>query len=314
MLLRPTLALAVLSLSACGDERPATAGSRGPTLDVVAVASAPAELFARMAVGPERVIPAAPEGTSMTDWRPTDAELETMVGARRVVVVGADLEPWLQRAGLPPSRTLVLADRSTDSQWIEVGVVTHTHGGGEAHSHGGVVSEVWTDPGLARRFVERAAGELASVVDGAEDGGGERRRALLERIDAYEAALGDLADALDSRALIAADHGLEYAARAGDFALEVALLELDGSGAPPNGQGVRDLERFAADASRHAGVLVWPGPIDETFAEAARGELGLVSVHFDLGATLDGSGDDCLARLTASVERVRKAVLEARSR
>ena len=301
---RPLLALGLLAptlvLLACGGapEEDAAAASGAVRRPVVAVASGPAALLAEAAVGPDGVERVAPRGADMASWRPDDDALDAMVSARAVLVVGDGFEPWLQRAGLPPSRTVRLDAAVPEGRWIEVGTFTHTHGGGEAHTHGGVVAEAWTDPAILRAMAARSRERLGEGA--APDGDLERR------IAAYEAALTDLSEALEGRALIATHHGLEYLCRAAGIELEVTELELDVAGAPPNDAAVRELEALAGREGAHAGVLVWPGRLDEAFARKARGALGLRSVDFDLGGALDER--DTLERLTESTARLRASI------
>ena len=308
-------ALAVASLAACGGDAQPERSARGPRSNVVAVASGPTQLVAEALLGADLVRTVAPAGTRMADWRPDDEAIRQMVDARRVLVVGGEFEPWLQRTSLPPSRTVTLTDLVPVDRKIEVGAIEHTHGGGESHSHGGIVPTVWTDPVQLRAAIAALAESLPASLDGVERTNVQApRAALLGRIDAYEASLRELGATASGRTVIATDHGLEYVARAAEVELEVALLELDGGG-PPNDQGVRDLERLAKDPSSHAGVLVWPGAIDAAFAERVQEQLGLVSVHFDLGGEVDGPGSsDALERLTASGDALREAIQESRSR
>ncbi len=320
------IAIAALAVT-CGGDDPSRS-ERGPRENFVAVAAGPARLVAEAIVGSDHVRAVAAAGTSMATWRPGDEALEAMIGARRIVVVGAEFEPWLQRAGLPPSRTLTLAERGTGDRWIEIGAIEHTHGGGESHSHGGVVPTVWTDPQQLRAFLRACARDLPGAIDGLDaESSKASRRALEGRIDAYEEALEGLRAAAGGRALIATDHGLEYIARAAGIELVVTPLEFGDTGASPNDQAIRDLETLAADSERHAGVLVWPvrlegqidrnfaGDSDRDFAAAIHAELGLVSVHFDLGGTLgDAVSDDTLARLMGSIARLHAALLDHKPR
>lgn len=303
---RTLLLSTAIALCGCSDQRAGTEGAPGttPLRSVVAVTSGPAELLAAAAVGQARVERVAPSGIPLDRWRPDDGALDAMVSARRVLVLGDEGEPWLQRAGLPPSRTARLEAAVPVERWIEVGSFTHTHGGGESHTHGGVVVETWTDPDLLRAMARRSAVQLRSALEGG--GAAPPPGGLDGRIDAYAAELTALAAALDGRALIATHHGMEYLCRWAGIRLEVTELELEGSGAPPNDAAVRELAELAGQEGAQAGVLVWPGRLDPTFAEMAQQELGLRSVDFDLGGTL--SDRDTLTRLTQSVARLRAAI------
>lgn len=287
----------------CSD-RPEDAKEATSLRQVVAVTSGPAELLAAAAVGPARVERVAPRGVPLDRWRPDEEALEAMVSARRVLVLGDEAEPWLQRAGLPPSRTARLEAAVPEALWIEVGSFTHTHGGGESHTHGGVVAETWTDPDLLRVMAQRSDVRLRSALAGG--GAAPPPGSLDGRIDAYAAELTALAAALDGRALIATHHGMEYLCRWAGIRLEVTELELDGSGVAPNDAAVRELAELAGQEGAHAGVLVWPGQLDPTFAEMAQQDLGLRSVDFDLGGPL--ADRDTLTRLTQSATRLRAAI------
>ena len=303
---RTLLLSTAIALCGCSDQLAGTEGAHGttPLRSVVAVTSGPAELLAAAAVGQARVERVAPSGIPLDRWRPDDGARDAMVSARRVLVLGDEGEPWLQRAGLPPSRTARLEAAVPVERWIEVGSFTHTHGGGESHTHGGVVVETWTDPDLLRAMARRSAVQLRSALEGG--GAAPPPGGLDGRIDAYAAELTALAAALDGRALIATHHGMEYLCRWAGIRLEVTELELEGSGAPPNDAAVRELAELAGQEGAQAGVLVWPGRLDPTFAEMAQQELGLRSVDFDLGGTL--SDRDTLTRLTQSVARLRAAI------
>lgn len=302
------LPLALLACGCSGEEpSSATSSSAGELRQVVAVASGPAELLATAAIGPERVERVAPDGARLDRWRPSNDALDAMVSARRVLVLGDEAEPWLQRAGLPPSRTVRLDAAIPASSWIEVGSFTHTHGGGESHTHGGVVAEVWTDPVLLRAMAARSQARLAGALEAPPP-----RLDLAPRIDAYAAELAALAEALDGRALIATRHGLEYICRTAGIELEVTELELDGEGTGPNDDAIRRLRKLAGREGAHAGLLVWPGGVDRAFAEMARDELGLRSLDFDLGGAL--AGRDTLTRLTESAASLRSALAPAKNR
>ena len=306
MLRLSALSLVLISLASCG-AKSSTGVERAKIREVVAVASAPAELIASITLEPASLERVGAEWSA--DWSPSDADLNSLVTARRVILMGAEFEPWAQRAGLPPSRTLDLSQGLDPSALISTATVTHTHGKGPAHSHGGQVPTTWTDPALLRAMVH-GAGELITgvlpIVDSAaaSEAAVQRRLALEEQLKDYEAALQELKTALGGRRLFAVAHGLEYIARAADAPLLVTLLEI-GAGGSRNDHAASLLEAAAAEPG-HAGVLVWLGPIDAAFAQIARDDLALTSVSFDVAS--GGSGATVLDRLTASVRLLGSTV------
>ena len=309
----PVLALSLLAgMPGCGRDpgRGGSPGGRNAIEDVIAVASGPTELVTSVVVGPERVAQLAPAWTDTSstaaDWRPDDAALDRLVTARRVVLLGLDFEPWAQRAGLPPSRVLELESLIAGERVVRVETVTHTHGKGAAHSHGGTVPAVWSDPALLQAMVHGAGEALTGVLEsvGSPEQAIERRRRFEERLITYREALDDAATALGDRPLVAAGNGLEYVARAMDAELRVARLETQGG--RPSDHGLEELQVISR-SGEHPGVLVWLEPVDAELAATIEGELGLVSVQFDLGAEPGGPADT-LDRLIASANALRDAL------
>ncbi len=300
-------AIALLFLVSCGDATD-TGTERAPLRDVVAVASAPTEFVAQVILGADS-IERVNAGAWTSAWSPSDQDLSSLVTARRVLLIGAEFEPWAQRAGLPPSRTVTLSEGLSPEALLSTATVTHTHGKGPAHSHGGQVPTTWTDPALLRGMVHGAAELLAGVLPTDDEATAsaaavERRRAFEDEVAAYEAALGSLAEAADGRRLFAVAHGFEYIARAAKVEVYVALLEAeDGSG---RNDHAATLLGQAAKQPGHAGVLLWPGPIDQEFAAAVEEEFGLQSVAVDLGQ--GGPGATVLRRVTAGLQVLTEAL------
>ena len=305
-------------LAGCGGSDSGEAAERKAARDVVTVASDPAEAIARIAL-PAGAVERLGVGTASASWSPTDADLGALTTARRVILVGAEFEPWSQRAGLPPSRTLTLAEGLDPAALISTATVTHTHGKGPAHSHGGVVPTVWTDPALLRGMVhgvgELLAGVLPEETAGTAEAATSRRQAFEAELSDYEAALVELKEAAGGRTLFAVAHGLEYVMRAAEAPLSVALLEVDDSGKRNDHAAALLEEEVNKAGDAHAGVLVWIGPsddaIDATFAAIAERSLRLTSVSFDLGASSPAepaSAPDLLRRMTASTRRLSAAI------
>ncbi|MEM8713198.1 MAG: zinc ABC transporter substrate-binding protein [Planctomycetota bacterium] len=300
-------AASLLTLTGCGSDSPDGA-ERTPLREVVAVASAPAEFFTTVAIGGGPAVERL--GEQLADaatWSPSDSDLAALVSARRTLLLGFEFEPWAQRAGLPPSRTITLADGVDAAALISTATVTHTHGNGPAHSHGGIVPTAWTSPQILRTLMhetgERLAGAL--TLDGADakrrgDEAVARRTAFEASVSAYEAELTSLQQALRGRALIAAGHGFEYIARAVEAPLTVVLLE-DGSN-----DHATDLLEQASAKSGHAGVLLWRGEVHQALADAIEAEHGLASLSLDLGSR--GEGATVLDRLTVSIRKLTQEV------
>lgn len=308
---RRILAAASLALClACGGDGSGAERSAPELRDAIAVTSGPAALVAGWVVPGAELDAVIPAGADPRAWSPDDAELDAIITSRAVVTIGDEtLEPWTQRVALPPSRTAELGAALPSGATIEVGTVTHTHGEGPAHSHGGTVATWWTDPDLWPALAAGVAEELrrAGVEDAEAPSGPELPWRAAE--EAQRAALGELAVACGDRALIASDNGLEYVARAAGIDLRVALLEFDADGAPSQ-KGVLQLGEFTRRGD-DAGLLVVFSDAEARAAEALAEEFEVRLHVFDLGLGYDPEAS-ALARLTASTRRLAEALSEGR--
>lgn len=288
-------ATALLALPACGGAKDAPQRSRSSqSRDVVAVTSGPAEWIAGLMLAEGKWDAVAEAGARPSAWRPGDAALDRLISARKILLVGEEFEPWTQRAGLPPSRVVSLVGMADPSRLLITEGITHTHGTGAAHSHGGIVPTVWTDPDLFLSLLPQVAKALGPGAVVPRDVPG---------LDAYRTALAELKTASRDRAIIASGHGLEYIGRAAGIELRVALLEPNENG-PTNDRGAHQLEGFAKKPD-DSGLLVWVEPPPAEFANLAEQELGLTSVHFDLGGD---AGSKTLTVLTESTRRLTAAL------
>lgn len=304
------LAAAPLALAAGCGGAPAEDAGPAELRDVIAVTSGPAALVASWVAPDANLEAVIPAGADPRAWTPDDAQLDALVSARAVVTIGDEtLEPWTQRVALPPSRTAALGSKLPSGATIEVGTMTHTHGEGPAHSHGGTVATWWTDPDLWPALAEGAAEELARAgVEGARAPSGPAPPWEADA-EALRAATAALAEAAEGRAVIAADNGLEYVARAAGMELRVALLELDADG-PTSQKGVLQLGEFAERAD-DSGLLVVFSEAEERAATEVAGDFGARLHVFDIGLGYDPEAS-ALARLTESTRRLAEALSEGR--
>lgn len=95
-----------------------------------------------------------PEGEDPIFWKPTREIIENYRKADLVVINGAALEKWIDRAALPRRRVLDTAASFKDEHVKFESTITHAHGSGGEHSHEGVDGHTWVDPVLAKRQAE----------------------------------------------------------------------------------------------------------------------------------------------------------------
>ncbi|MCH2209831.1 MAG: metal ABC transporter substrate-binding protein [Fuerstiella sp.] len=102
--------------------------------------------------------------TTSPDWKPDSDAVRRMQQATRILISGADYEPWLQRVTVPRSR-LIDTSQGFYDQFVRIpDAVIHQHGPDGDHSHPGVVWATWLDPQLATSQLYQTSDVLLSVL------------------------------------------------------------------------------------------------------------------------------------------------------
>jgi len=303
--LRPLAGVLIGLVAACGEaSRPETGAPATPL--VLATFEPTRELAARLAGDLARVECDLPEGVDALFWEPDDAALRRMQAADLVVLHGAGMDAWAERASLPESRRVVTADRFRE-HWITFeGAHEHSHGGGAPHAHVGVDPHSWMDPLLWLEEARAIHAALARLL-------GEPQRAAL---DAHLAELESELRALhqgyarlvlpEGEALYASHPAYNYLAARHGWPIE--NLDLDPSAVPQ--QGVLD-EIAQRLAERPGRFILWESePIPDAAEALAR--LGLASVVLAPAETIDPeerrAGESVLAIQRANLERLSRAL------
>ncbi|MCA8972778.1 MAG: zinc ABC transporter substrate-binding protein, partial [Planctomycetes bacterium] len=137
-----------LPLAGCGDD-----GVVGPTGNKkeIYVSFPPLAQFAQRIVGDTVPVHCpVPLGVDPAAWKPSRDEIALFQTAPLVLVHGAELESWVDKASLPASR-VVDVSAGLESEFAQVVHPGHSHGSGGEGSHAHVDSHVWMDPTLAKR-------------------------------------------------------------------------------------------------------------------------------------------------------------------
>jgi len=161
---------------------------------VVATVNYPLAYFAER-LGGERVevVFPVPPDEDPAYWSPAAEVIAEIQGADLILLNGAGYAKWVERAALPLSK-MIDTSRELDERFVELaGNVTHSHGTGGEHEHGGWAFTTWLDPILALEQARAVAVALESRLAGSEP-------AILDRLTALEADL----TALDARFAAAA--------------------------------------------------------------------------------------------------------------
>jgi zinc transport system substrate-binding protein len=266
--------LSLFLLAGCGGGAEDLQASDGP-LRVVTTFHPTEFLVTRIAGDLATVECAAPADADALFWAPDDGQLRDMASADLLVLHGAGMDTWRGKASLPLGRLVVACDGLTEHLLDFGDSLTHSHGGGEDHTHSGTDPHVWMDPVLLQAQARAVHGGLARVLP-------EEDRPALDA--GLAGLLEDLRD-LDSvwRAEVAVPEGewlyashpaYDYPAQR--YGWPVVNLDLDPQVVPD----AATLEAIRASLEERPGrVLMWEAtPTDEVRAalEEATGLVGRV--------------------------------------
>jgi zinc transport system substrate-binding protein len=155
------VAIALAGATACGDKPAATPADQGSDRPTVFVVNYPLEFFANRIGGTvlDVVFPAIAGDPAM--WEPTAEQVSRFQSADMILLNGAGYAAWASKVSLPSAR-MVDTGKSISDSFIPLNdAVTHSHGPGGEHEHGGLAFTIWLDPELA---IEQAGAILDAFV------------------------------------------------------------------------------------------------------------------------------------------------------
>ncbi|MFT4541059.1 MAG: zinc transport system substrate-binding protein [Planctomycetota bacterium] len=239
-------------------------------------------------------------------WKPSDEQVLEYQKADLIVLNGAGMETWVEHMSLPLSR-VVDTSRAFEDRFVDFEAATHSHGGGEDHTHSGTDPHIWLDP----LNVEQQALALHS--------------ALKLRLPDHEADLQANMDALSAdlksvhESYLALGKGVQgvwmYASHpaynylASRYGWKIVNLDLDPEQELADAQlnQIRDLMQDKAGQ-----FILWESEPLASTVDRLRSEVGLESVTVTpcelMSAEERASGSDFLGVLRANGEVLGRAL------
>ena len=269
---------------------------------VVAVTSYPLAYFAGRIAGTNvSIYFPAPGDVDPAFWQPADEMIAAYQQADLILVNGADFERWMKTATIPEARVVNTSQRFADAYLREPHVITHSHGPGGEHSHGGLDFNTWLDPEQAARQAETVRDALAALVPLAKAEMERGCASLLADLATVESDLAAVSRELGDRPLLASHPVYAYLARRYSWKLESVHWE------PGDVQPEQEWTVFGELLKRHPGrVMIWEDyPLPVT-AERLK-SLGVQVVVFRTCGNRPPSGD-YLSEMRANVARLRSAL------
>lgn len=273
--IRYSLAILALTLIGCSDQETNPAPEK-ERLTVYTV-NYPLAYFAER-IGGEAVEIVFPkiEGDPAF-WEPSPDDLAGFQDADFILLNGAGYAKWLDYVSLPQSR-LVNTSSGFKKRYIEIpGAVAHSHGGGEAHSHGVSAFTTWLDPTLAIEQAAAIDAALSLKQSGFED--------LKSELLALDRSLAAAFKRLSGQALIGSHPVYQYLNRKYDLNLRSLHWEPD---VMPNDKMWQEMTEL--QSIHPSSILLWEGePLPEIKARLSA--MGIHSVVFNPCGNRPQTGD-----------------------
>lgn len=273
------------------------AAADGRSLQVVAT-NFPLAWFAR-SIGADAVTVGLPVPADVDPafHVPDINAIHTLQQADLVLMNGAGYEPWQQWTSLPFNATVLTTE---EGEWLAApGAAAHSHGPGEAHSHGGVAFTTWLDMSLAARQAQRVADALARRLPAQAALLGERAAAIIDELLALDARQGAAVARDPARPLLASHPVYQYLAERHGLNLEALHWEPDQLPAEAEWQALEALQ--TGHGARH---MLWEAAPLPAVRERLAG-MG-IAVHIVEPAFNPGPGADFI-----EIMRANTAALEA---
>jgi zinc transport system substrate-binding protein len=218
-------------------------------------------------------------------WAPSPDEVSAFQKADLILLNGADYAKWVPKVSLPASR-MVDTTRGSADRLIELhDEVTHTHGPGGAHAHGGFAFTTWLDPTLAIEQA-RAIRDALTAKRPAEE------CHFKDAFDELEADLIKLDRQLKSAAAAASERRIVFSHPVYQYLSQ--RYALNGQSVhwepeePPTTEMMADLKKLLAD--HPAAWMVWEGT-PSPGSVALLKTLGMLSITFDPCGNRPATGD-----------------------
>lgn len=282
-------AILAITLTACngGDsqaEKSLAKESRGP-IEIYTVNYPLADFAERIGGDLVDVVFPAPAGVDPAFWSPDGDTIAAYQGADLILLNGATYAKWVGQATLPATKVVDTSSAFADRLIELAGAITHSHGPGGEHEHGGWAFTTWLDPTLAIEQARAIADALASLRPDQSD----EIRARFSRLESELIALDDRFSAAAGRIgdtpLVFSHPVYQYLVRRYGLNAVQVHWEPDEAPGPEAWAGLE-----ATLQSHPARWMVWEGePLTET-VERLEG-LGLASLVFDPCANRPEEGD-----------------------
>jgi len=242
----------------------------------------------------------APPDVDPAFWIPDPETITAYQRADLILLNGADYAKWTGMVSLPRSRLVDTSSGFRDA-YIQVGGgITHSHGPGGEHSHGGVAFTTWLDLDQAAQQAEAIARALPRKRPEAKAQIERNLEALKADLLRLDARISEIARREPGRPLLASHPIYQYFARRYGLNLKSVMWEPDEI--PSEGQWAK----LKGMLSEHPATwMLWEDEPAQESVERLRA-LGVESVVVSPCANRPAAGD-FLRVMTDNTEHLEQA-------
>jgi len=232
----------------------------------------------------EVTFPVAPD-VDPAFWMPDAETIAAYQAADLILLNGADYAKWTAKVSLPRSRTVDTSHAFRDTYIRESDGVSHSHGPGGAHTHGGVAFTTWLDLRQAAQQAEAIAQALIRRRPEAKEQIDRNLQSLQGDLLQLDKRIAEIARTDPGRPLLASHPVYQYLGRRYGLNLRSVMWEPD---EVPTESQWNQLEGILRD--HPAKWMIWEGKPADTTVERLRA-LGVESVVFTPCANRPPEGD-----------------------
>jgi len=227
----------------------------------------------------------APADVDPAFWMPDADTIAAYQAADLILLNGADYAKWIPKVSLPRSRLVDTSRGFKDAYIRQPAGVSHNHGPGGEHAHGGVAFTTWLDLSQAAQQAEAIAQALTRKRPAAKERIERNLQVLQSELLALNERIAEIAGANPGRPLLASHPIYQYLARRYGLNLRSVMWEPD---VLPSERQWAELKGIL---SKHpAKWMLWEGtPAEENVARLRA--LGLASNVLDPCANRPETGD-----------------------
>ena len=169
----------------------------------------------------------APPDVDPAFWMPDAETIAAYQGADLILLNGADYAKWRSKVSLPRSRLVDTSRAFRDAYIRETGGVSHSHGPGGEHEHGGTAFTTWLDLDRAAQQARAIAEALTRKRPDAKDEIQRNLGSLQGDLQRLHERISEITRVNPDRRLLASHPVYQYLARRYGLNLRSVMWEPD---------------------------------------------------------------------------------------